>query len=40
MYEYGSRAGFWRLADFHPARFVNAQGFKKLWPHIKEAGAA
>ena len=29
MYEYGSRAGFWRLWRIFTERFVKAQGFKK-----------
>jgi hypothetical protein len=40
MYEYGSRAGFWRLWRIFTERFVKAQGFKKMWLHITEAGAA
>jgi hypothetical protein len=41
MYEYGSRAGFWRLWRIFTERALSTRrGSKKLWIHIKEAGAA
>src|ERR1700716_2213863 len=40
MYEYGSRAGFWRLWRIFERALSTHRGSKKRWLHIKEAGAA
>src|ERR1700682_603118 len=40
MHEYGSRAGFCRLWRIFERALSTHRGSKKIWLHIKEAGAA